>query len=312
MIFLPSIEGEGEVLVLQHLCFYTDGVYRNPNPYINHMMVSKYAGDMLRPDPSFLYNPNNTNGYVLMNGVYQPTLATVMQPAEYKLFRFVGASVSTYIALGVVEHTPVRSTTSTSNNSLRRRNGPLTASATSTSNAARGGDPNRPPCDVYVIAKDGIYLERPLPNQRPLLGPGSRIDVAVRCTAAGSYDIVSHPDAPYQADFEPNTNIYDGVLATFVVSGSQKPTRLPATLPERPSYMPDFTGGGPAPPDQQFNVVFYTPGGPFSYGPPYPPYQINQQSFSTKDNFVRNITLGIMEEWQVQRVSHTCPRLTQY
>ena len=46
--------GDGEVLVLQHLCFYTQGVYRAPNPYMNHMMVSNYSGDKLRPNPSYV------------------------------------------------------------------------------------------------------------------------------------------------------------------------------------------------------------------------------------------------------------------
>ena len=36
------------------------------------------------------------------------------------------------------------------------------------------------PCDMIVVAKDGIWVPKPYPEPRPLLVPGSRIDLAVR------------------------------------------------------------------------------------------------------------------------------------
>lgn len=174
--------GEGEVLVLQHLCFYTadtDGRRESPNPYVNHMNVHAYSGDRLDPRPAFKHDPANANGYYLVNGAYQPTIAMAtgaMRPGEFKLFRFVGASVSAFLELGITPH---------------RADG-------------QG-------CGIWVVAKDGIYVDAAYQNQRPLLAPGSRLDVAVRCNASGSYDITSHPDAPYDSDLEVNTVVYSGV-----------------------------------------------------------------------------------------------------
>ena len=283
--------GEGEVLVLQHLCFYTNGKHQSPNPYVNHMNVHAYSGDRLDPRPAFKHDPATANGYYLVNGVYQPTivLATgAMQPGSFKLFRFVGASVSAFLELGIVPHRTAQS--SSSNSSSSSSNG-----SRSISKASANGHG----CDIWVVAKDGIYVDTAYHNQRPLLVPGSRLDVAVRCNASGSYDIISQPDAPYDTDLEPNTIVYSGVLATFVVAGAQTTMRPPSQLPARPAYMADLSRSavGPA---QQFDVIFYTPGGAFTYGPPYPPYQINGQSFHDKDTFVRNLTLGRIEEWQVQ------------
>ena len=46
----PALAAMAEaVLVLQHLCFYTEGKYRNPNPYINHMNVSVGFPALCRP-----------------------------------------------------------------------------------------------------------------------------------------------------------------------------------------------------------------------------------------------------------------------
>ena len=199
-----------------------------------------------------------------------------MKPGQFKLFRFVGASVSAFLALGIVAHpnpntaNPTASAAAKAGRRRRRSSSSSIAHNGDGDGDGRGFSDNHDydgsTCEIYVVAKDGIYLDAPLLNPRPLLCPGSRIDVAVRCAGVNSYDIVSHPDAPYQSDFEPNTVVYDGVLATFNVAGAPAtpPMKLPAKLPPRPSYMPDFVAaGGAVSPDQQFSVVFYTPGGQY-------------------------------------------------
>jgi hypothetical protein len=66
----PALGAMEEVLlVLQHLCFYTEGKYRNPNPYINHMNVHIWSDDALDPSPAYRFDPQAPNGYYLVNGM---------------------------------------------------------------------------------------------------------------------------------------------------------------------------------------------------------------------------------------------------
>ena len=265
------------LLVFQHLCFHTEGKYHDANPYINHMMVYAFSDDAVDPDPSSRFPPD-ANGYCLTNGLYQPTVA--MQPGQFTLFKLVAASLSAFLELAIVPH-PHSGGGGGSSPDLDGASAP----------------PSPPPCDVYVVAKDGIWVDAAYKHQRPLLVPGSRVDLAVRCPTPGEYDLVSTPDAPYHAQFEQNTVVYTGVLATLAVAGSAVKTEPPATLPRLPSYMADLRTAKVA--TGTFDLQFYTPGGPMSFGPPFPDFQINRASWSNKDAFVRNLTLGRVEEWQV-------------
>eukprot|EP00656_Telonema_subtile_P007507 TRINITY_DN13521_c0_g1_i1.p1 TRINITY_DN13521_c0_g1~~TRINITY_DN13521_c0_g1_i1.p1 ORF type:complete len:251 (+),score=39.30 TRINITY_DN13521_c0_g1_i1:96-848(+) len=142
------------------------------------------------------------------------------------------------------------------------------------------------------------YLDAPYQNQYPLLVPGGRIDLAVRCSAAASYSIVSQPTAPYHSDLEMNTVVFQGTLANLIVEGSPMTMSPPDKLPMRPSYLPDLRNTT-VPVADQFNVMFHTTGGPFPAGPPYPPMFINGQPFSTKDDIVVNVSVGAPQEWTV-------------
>lgn len=264
---------EEQVVVLQHLCFHTDGQYHAPNPYINHMNVHLYSDDEVDPAPTFTSagapDSNSSNGVVLANGALTPSLAT-MRPGEFVLFRLVAASLSAFLELAVVPQA-----------------------------AAGGPGDAAAPCDVYVVAKDGIWVAAAYLHQRPLLVPGSRVDVAIRCPAAGKFDLVSRPDAPYHPQLEENTVVYSGALATITVVGQPATMQPPSKLPARPRYMADLTNA-PQPADT-FAVVFFTPGGPMSYGPPFPAFNINRQSWSGDSrDVIRNMTLGKVEEWEVR------------
>lgn len=277
--YLPAeIAAMGEaVVVFQHLCFHTEGKYHDANPYINHMMVYAFSDDAVDPEPSSRF-AQDPNGYYLTNGAYRPTIA--MRPGQFTLFKLVAASLSAFLELAIVPHT----------------RGDADA-------AGVGAPPPAPaaaartPCDMYVVAKDGIWVDVAYQHQRPLLVPGSRVDVAVRCPAAGAYDLVSTPDAPYHSQLEQNTVVYTGVLATLAVAGSTVSMKPPGTLPRPPDYMADLTTAKVV--TGTFDIQFFTPGGPMSFGPPYPDFQINRASWSNKGTFVRNLTLGRVEQWQV-------------
>jgi FtsP/CotA-like multicopper oxidase with cupredoxin domain len=281
---------EERVIVLQHLVFHTDGKYHDPNPYINHMNVYLYsADDQVDPDPVFAFGPPDSNGVVLANGAYRPVLPSV-RPGEFTLFRLIAASLSAFLELAIVPHLANAS------------GGPAPADlATNTVGNQRGNHAESADdsgCEVYVVAKDGIWVDTAYVNPRPLLVPGSRLDLAIRCPTAGTYDLISRPDAPYHPQFEDNTVVFSGVLATLPVTGNPVAMTPPSTLPARPAYMADLRAA-PAPADT-FDVVFFTPGGPMSFGPPFPAFDINRQSWSASaHDIVRNMTLGKLEEWQI-------------
>jgi hypothetical protein len=120
------------------------GKYHDPNPYINHLNVQTWTGDQLPPNPAYRFDPANANGYCLVNGRYQPSL-TGMQPGAFKVFKLVAASVSAFLELAFVPHT--------SNASFKGAAGGVGADAGI--NGANGNSV----CDVYVLAKDGIWVD---------------------------------------------------------------------------------------------------------------------------------------------------------
>jgi hypothetical protein len=75
--------------------------------------------------------------------------------------------------------------------------------------------------------------------------------------------MTSRRNARYHSQFEENTVVYSGVLATFVVAGVAVSMKPPSTLPARPTYMADLMNFKVA---DQFAVSFYTEGGPFAPG----------------------------------------------
>eukprot|EP00656_Telonema_subtile_P024985 TRINITY_DN27123_c0_g1_i1.p1 TRINITY_DN27123_c0_g1~~TRINITY_DN27123_c0_g1_i1.p1 ORF type:complete len:512 (-),score=96.87 TRINITY_DN27123_c0_g1_i1:34-1569(-) len=247
-----------EILLLQHLCFHNRGKYQDSTPYLNHLNVVKYSGDLVAPEPSFKF-PDQVPSYYLVNGQFQPNIT--MQPGEFRRLRLIGGGTSVFLELRLTpEH------------------------------------PNQTACDIYVIAKDGVYVEQAYTDSFPLLVPGSRLDLAVRCNSTGRYSLASQPDAPYNSKLMESTAVFQGTIASLVVAGEAMTMAAPNKLPPRPAYMPDLRNSAAA---TQFNVAFETLGGPFVPGPPFPVMRINGQSFSNKDNYVLNITLNKLQEWVV-------------
>jgi FtsP/CotA-like multicopper oxidase with cupredoxin domain len=253
-----------EVLLLQHLCFHNTGKYHSSTPYINHLEVVKYGLDTLAPNPTYRY-PNDVKDYYMVNGQFKPNIT--MRPGQFKLFRLIGAGTSAFLELQVV--------------SDNRK------------------DSSAQSCDVFIVAKDGIFVERAYLEQSPLLVPGSRLDLAVRCNSSGHYRLESAANTLYNSQLLDSTAVFDGTLAGLVVTGAPMTMEPPNELPSRPSYMPDLLNATVLA-AHQLALSFETVGGPFAPGPPYPPMHINGKSFSTKDNFVANMSLGVVQEWVVQ------------
>jgi FtsP/CotA-like multicopper oxidase with cupredoxin domain len=131
-----------------------------------------------------------------------------------------------------------------------------------------------------------------------------RMDVAVRCNSSGYYSFESQPNAPYHAELAKTTAVFAGPIFGIKVSGAAVVMDVPRNLPARPAYLPDLTRPASSqstaiPPENKLDLTFETKGGPFGYGPPYPPMHINGASFSDKDHFIHNMTLGEIQEWTV-------------
>ena len=273
----PAVAAMDEaVLLLQHLCFRNIGKYQDSTPYMNHLNVVKYGFDQVAPAPVYRY-PNAKGGqsFYLANGRYQPNVT--LAPGEFKRLRLVGAGTNAFLVLGIAAGGP---------------------------GGVQGAFAGAPPCDVFVLAKDGVFVPRAYRAARPLLAPGSRIDLAVRCNATGVYALASSASgAPSAAALATSSVVFEGVLAGLVVAGPpvKPPMAPPSALPARPAYMPDLTRRAtPTNANRTLTLNFETVGGPFPPdGAPFPAMHINGVSFATKDTFVTAMPLGAMQEWTV-------------
>ena len=119
------------------------------------------------------------------------------------------------------------------------------------------------------------------------------MDLAVRCNYTGFYSFESQPNAPYHDELAKTTAVFEGPLFGILVSGATVAMDVPRHLPDRPFYLPDLRNTLQYPamahetlPVNKLALTFQTIGGPFSFGPPYPPMQINGKAFSDKDDFI--------------------------
>ena len=185
------------VLLLQHLCFHDMGKYQSSAPYINHLQVSKWGLDQLSPNPVYR-DPSRLPDYIMANGQYQPNIT--VQPGEFRLFRLINAGTNAFLRLRVVSD----------------------------------GSSN-PECDTYIVAKDGIYVgNRAYLASAPLLAPGSRIDVAIRCNVSGIFHLASQPQDPLSSNLARSTIVYSGKFAAILVSGEKVNMSPPLKLPPPP------------------------------------------------------------------------------
>eukprot|EP00940_MAST-03C_sp_MAST-3C-sp2_P001757 g1757.t1 len=253
---------EEEVLLFQHLCFRDLGKFQSSAPYINHMELSKYGLDLLSPDPTFKYT-NTTQDFYVVNGEFLPNVT--LAPGEFKRFRLVAGGTQAFLELVLEDSSGNLATQS---------------------------------CEMYVIAKDGYFVDKPYRVEYPLLVPGSRIDLAVRCSNVGSYRFASRPGvAPYHSQLAQTTVVFDGALFYLNVQGNPRVMNLPNVLPTRPSYMPDLQEANVS---SSFAWSFHTIGGPFKPGFPFPQHQINGKAFAGPDVFAANATLNHVQEWTIQ------------
>ena len=83
-------------------------------------------------------------------------------------------------------------------------------------------------CEMQLLAKDGIYIQDyPRTLQTVPIPTGGRADIMVRCSAAGSFDVV---------DFDSLT-----VLTVIVTGDTVSSTDLEAWTPSYPEYLTDLT-----------------------------------------------------------------------
>lgn len=77
-------------------------------------------------------------------------------------------------------------------------------------------------CQFTVIAMDGIYLEKVFESNRLIIPPGSRVDVLLRCTEVGVYEVNSSS----QGTILGNADIYQGPVFSVEVESA-----LPSSYP---------------------------------------------------------------------------------
>jgi FtsP/CotA-like multicopper oxidase with cupredoxin domain len=258
------------VLMFQQLCFRDLGKYKDSVPYMNHLNVVKYGLDNVVVNPVYNY-PDQEQDFVLTNGVYMPNIT--ISSSEWTRLRMINANTNAFLSMHIES----------------------TSSSNSTS-----------PCEMYVLAKDGIYVPSPSYNMtHHLLIPGSRLDVGVRCSQSGKYRLVSKPNsgAIYDSELAQTTVVHDGTLLNIEVHHSSMENSVasppPSTLPKRPSYLPSLLQNVTQNSSQTFSVSFHTIGGPFSFGPPFPSHLINGKAWTNENDYVANITLGRLQDWYV-------------
>eukprot|EP00936_MAST-01D_sp_MAST-1D-sp1_P002895 g2895.t1 len=168
-------------------------------------------------------------------------------------------------------------------------------------------------CDVWLLARDGAYLDTPRSlggvGAIPFVLPaGARADLAIMCTTPGRYNISSlgagfHTRGETIEAYEPV--IYPRpAIATIVVAAAPAPSPSPIpanwSLPPRPGAMSDLRGKHVRV-DRRFTVTYNLTGsgqagglGQFKNGGMF---SINGLSF--RDRPESCMELGTIQEWTV-------------
>ena len=150
-----------------------------------------------------------------------------------------------------------------------------------------------PGCEMYVLAKDGMYRKAPTLVTVLILPPGGRADVALRCHQVGTYqlgidrshfrDATIGPQREHRADSQ--------TIATINVTGDFRSMELPTELP---STTLDLTNVANVPSPQQYEYEMSTwmERGVMKFG-------VNHRVFDRK--FISNYTIPIHEiqEWHL-------------
>mmetsp|Transcript_29730 Transcript_29730/g.47379 ORF Transcript_29730/g.47379 Transcript_29730/m.47379 type:complete len:556 (-) Transcript_29730:174-1841(-) len=133
---------------------------------------------------------------------------------------------------------------------------------------------NSASCEVQLLAKDGVLLDtvpRQIASRQMYFTVASRADVAVRCTAAGTYTLVQGSTV---------------VAYINVADGSSTPQTLTefSTAAARPYYLQDL---------QNYNGVYGTQNIRMSAR------TVNGKSFSAHDNYLFTISADSVNEWSL-------------
>ena len=93
-------------------------------------------------------------------------------------------------------------------------------------------------CSFELLAKDGVYLSTSPRNiSKAFLAPGSRADIAVMCSLAGTVELSSSSDD--------DAHVVEQTLLTIIVednaSSEAEPTYLATFNPVLPDYLADLT-----------------------------------------------------------------------
>ena len=176
-------------------------------------------------------------------------------------------------------------------------------------------------CEMAVLAMDGAYLDAPtsLVDKQLVLAAGARADLAVRCSAAGRYNVSSLPGGFHTRSstvskeivelYEPV--VYPRTIAALVVADTAEkgPAAgpLPSSLPPRPAAMQDLSG---AKVDETFHIV-YNLTGPGAEGGLEElanggQFAINGLSYTGRTEHC--MTLGSIQEWTIENARNPLER----
>nr|XP_018668543.1 uncharacterized protein LOC100183735 isoform X1 [Ciona intestinalis]XP_026691417.1 uncharacterized protein LOC100183735 isoform X1 [Ciona intestinalis]XP_026691418.1 uncharacterized protein LOC100183735 isoform X1 [Ciona intestinalis]XP_026691419.1 uncharacterized protein LOC100183735 isoform X1 [Ciona intestinalis] len=150
-------------------------------------------------------------------------------------------------------------------------------------------------CDFYEIAIDGVYLNKPrMPRfKKTLLVPAARVDWLVVCNKPGNYKLVSQPSPGDQISMG-NFNRYNKTLLHITVTGSASNTAIDTTinLPQRPSYVGDFTQLKEDEVHGQFVIEANSA------------TNLNRELFKTPTHYRYKIEVGKYQQWFLINTDH--------
>ncbi|TMW65252.1 hypothetical protein Poli38472_009419 [Pythium oligandrum] len=166
-----------------------------------------------------------------------------------------------------------------------------------------------PDCEMYVIARDGVYVSKPQKKSVVILPPGSRADVIVRCASEGTYHVETQTDESRNELLGKahRHRVPTQQIIKLTVSGEASKMVLPTVLPAPPAYMKDATKLSEAvTTENTYNYefsVWMEEGSGVTYG-------VNKKKFDHK--FINHsMTVNQVQEWElsVKNYGHECQEM---
>ncbi|KAI8497952.1 hypothetical protein Bbelb_246040 [Branchiostoma belcheri] len=143
-------------------------------------------------------------------------------------------------------------------------------------------------CELQVLAWDGLYVDRPYTVNKVVLGPGQRLDLAVRCSQEGSFKMKSAPTDDDLLSVGPESVPYTGILATILVNDTINAIMdFPYELPSRPAYNADLRNLTEKQIQGRF-VVEFGPG-----------FEFNRQPYVSPTYYRYKAEVDTYQEWHI-------------